>query len=487
MHSWRNPTMLLCLIVPIHLMDKLPLPYSKLRQQLELGLLTCEQLVRIYLDRIRKYNSIYNAFLEVYEEEALAKAKEVDDKFKAGNAGKLAGLVVGIKDLLCYENHHSSAGSKILKGFRSTFSATVVQRLIDQDAIIIGRQNCDEFGMGSTNENSAYGPVLNFKDVNKVSGGSSGGSAVAVQADFCQVSLGTDTGGSIRMPAAFCGISGLKPTYGKVSRWGLIAYASSFDSIGPMAKNVEDLELVLQVIAGEDGQDSTLLNQQISYNKNKKLAYIKEVVEHESIQSEIRDAFFEQVKKLEDLGYQIEAVNFPYLEQLLPTYYVLTTAESSSNLSRFDGVKFGHRTANPKDLMDMYKKTRMEGFGEEVKRRIMLGTFVLSADYYDAYYTKAQKVRRLIKDHTDEILQSHDFIISPTTSSTAYRFGEKTLDPIQMYLGDLFTVQANVTGLPALSIPMGEDLEGMPMGFQIMGKAFDEDSILDLGKILMNE
>lgn len=468
-------------------MDKFPLPYSEIRKQLDAGKTTCVEIVNEYLTRIKTFNPVYNAFLEVYENESIALAKQIDHKLNTGKAGKLAGMVVGIKDLLCFENHHSYAGSKILDSFKSTFNATVVQRLLDEDAIIIGRQNCDEFGMGSTNENSAFGPVLNFKDKNKVSGGSSGGSAVAVQADFCQVSLGTDTGGSVRMPASFCGIAGIKPTYGKVSRWGLIAYASSFDTIGPMAKNVEDLALVLDVIAGEDGQDSTLFEQEVKYPRSNKIAYIKEVVEHKSLQKEIRDAFFLQIEKLKRLGYVVEAVDFPYLEQLLPTYYVLTTAEASSNLSRFDGVKYGYRTDQSKDLMDMYKKSRAEGFGEEVKRRIMIGTFVLSADYYDAFYTKAQKVRRLIKDFTDEMLKSYDFVISPTTSTTAYTIGEKTLDPIQMYLGDLFTVQANVTGLPALSIPMGEDSNQMPMGFQIMGKAFDEESIIDLGKKLVND
>jgi len=468
-------------------MDKFPKPYAEIRKQLDAGKLTCVEIVNGYLDRIKAFNADYNAFLEVYDKEAIELAKQIDIKLSKGIAGKLAGLVVGIKDLLCYENHHSSAGSKILDSFKSTFNATVVQRLLDEDAIIIGRQNCDEFGMGSTNENSAFGPVLNFKDKNKVSGGSSGGSAVAVQADLCQVSLGTDTGGSVRMPASFCGISGLKPTYGKVSRWGLIAYASSFDTIGPMAKNVEDIALVLGVIAGEDGQDSTLFEKKVKYTRTNKIAYIKEVVEHKSLQKEIREAFFLQIEKLKQMGYEVEAVDFPYLEQLLPTYYVLTTAEASSNLSRFDGVKFGYRTSHPKDLMEMYKKSRAEGFGEEVKRRIMIGTFVLSADYYDAFYTKAQKVRRLIKDFTDEMLNSYDFVISPTTSTTAYSIGEKTLDPIQMFLGDLFTVQANVTGLPALSIPMGEDASQMPMGFQIMGKAFDEESILNLGKNLVND
>jgi aspartyl-tRNA(Asn)/glutamyl-tRNA(Gln) amidotransferase subunit A len=410
---------------------------------------------------------------------------EIDQKIAAGQAGALAGLVVGIKDLLCYESHGSQAGSQILDGFTSTFSATAVQRLLDADAIIIGRQNCDEFGMGSTNENSSFGPVLNHANRAHVAGGSSGGSAVAVQAGMCQVSLGTDTGGSIRMPASFCGIMGLKPTYGRVSRWGLIAYASSFDSIGPMAHHLEDLDLVLACIEGQDGYDSTLTEApELAYQPKKRVAYIKEIVEHPSLQPEIRDAFIAQVNRLQLAGIEVVGVDFPYIDQMLPTYYVLTTAEASSNLARFDGVKFGHRTENPKDLMDMYKKTRDEGFGEEVKRRIMLGTFVLSADYYDAYYTKAQQVRRLIQERTLAILADVDYIISPTTSTTAYVLGEKTVDPLQMYLGDLFTVQANVTGLPALSIPMGTAINQLPMGFQFMGRAFDEAGLLNIAKLI---
>lgn len=463
-------------------------PYAKIREKLLAGELSVSAIVAGHLQQIHTHNTSLNAFLEVYEEEAMIRAAQVDAKLKAGTAGKLAGLVVGIKDLLCYEGHHSYAGSKILDSFKSTFSATAVQRLLDEDAIIIGRQNCDEFGMGSTNENSAYGPVLNFVNPTYVAGGSSGGSAVAVQAGMCQVSLGTDTGGSIRMPAAFCGVIGLKPTYGLVSRWGLIAYASSFDTIGPIANYVSDARLVLDIIKGEDGQDSTLCSSPNSAKiDNKRIAYIKEVVEHPSLQPDIKAAFEVQVNKLKSLGYTVDAVDFPYIDQLLPTYYVLTTAESSSNLARFDGVKYGHRTANPVDLMQLYKRTRQEGFGAEVQRRIMLGTFVLSADYYDAYYTKAQKVRRLIQDKTLSILADYDFIISPTTSSTAYRLGEKTLDPIQMYLGDLFTVQANVAGIPGLSIPMGSDTAGLPMGFQLMTSPFQEAKMLDLGELLSKD
>jgi len=460
-------------------------PYVKIREKLLAGELSVSSVVTGHLNQIQAHNKALNAFLEVYEDDAMAQAALVDAKLKAGTAGKLAGLVVGIKDLLCYEGHHSYAGSKILESFKSSFSATAVKRLLDEDAIIIGRQNCDEFGMGSTNENSAYGAALNYANQAHVAGGSSGGSAVAVQAGMCQVSLGTDTGGSIRMPAAFCGVIGLKPTYGLVSRWGLIAYASSFDTIGPIANFVSDARLVLEVIKGDDGQDSTLSSSVPEAQKDKKrIAYIKEVVEHPSLQSQIKAAFEVQVENLKGLGYTVEAVDFPYIDQLLPTYYVLTTAESSSNLARFDGVKFGHRTANPVDLMQLYKRTRQEGFGEEVQRRIMLGTFVLSADYYDAYYTKAQKVRRLIQEKTLSILADYDFIISPTTSSTAYPVGEKTQDPIQMYLGDLFTVQANVAGVPGLSIPMGSDSTGLPMGFQLMTNPFQEDKMLDLGEKL---
>jgi aspartyl-tRNA(Asn)/glutamyl-tRNA(Gln) amidotransferase subunit A len=302
---------------------------------------------------------------------------------------------------------------------------------------------------------------------------------------MCHLSLGTDTGGSIRMPASFCGISGLKPTYGLVSRWGLIAYASSFDSIGPMCHHPADLKLVMDVIAGPDEFDSTVISlDKKEFIPQKRLAYIKEIVEHSSLQTEIKDQFFLKVAQLKQKGFVVESVDFAYINQMLPTYYILTTAEASSNLSRFDGVKFGQRTQSPRDLMDLYKKTRNEGFGEEVKRRIMLGTFVLSANYYDAYYTKAQKVRRLIKERTDAILKDFDFIISPTTSSTAYRLGEKTLDPLQMYLGDLFTVQANVTGLPAITVPAGQDLHGLSIGFQAMGPAYSEDELVDFTSYL---
>jgi aspartyl-tRNA(Asn)/glutamyl-tRNA(Gln) amidotransferase subunit A len=453
------------------------------------GKITCRQLVEFYLKNIEEKNAKLNAFLSVYSDESLQKADEIDTKIKNNTAGKLAGMVLGIKDLLCYKDHISQAGSKILNGFESQFNATAVQRVLDEDAIIIGRQNCDEFGMGSTNENSAFGPCLNEIGENRVAGGSSGGSAVAVQADMCLASLGTDTGGSVRMPAGFCGLVGLKPTYSRVSRWGLIAYASSFDCIGPITKSVEDAAILLEVIAGKDEQDSTVSNLPVekysalnTEKKKLKIGYLKDAVESDGLQVEVRAATLAKLEFLKSQGHEVEAVDFPLIKSFLPTYYILTTAEASSNLNRFDGVKFGHRSSEATDLMSLYKKTRFEGFGKETKKRIMLGTFVLSANYYDAYYTKAQKVRRLIKEFTDNLLETYDFIVCPTTPTTAYKLGEKTADPIQMYLGDLFTVQANVVGLPAISIPNGLDNEGLPIGFQIMAGAFKEADLLNFAK-----
>ncbi|MEA5139347.1 Asp-tRNA(Asn)/Glu-tRNA(Gln) amidotransferase subunit GatA [Arcicella rigui] len=462
--------------------------YSTLKDiqtDLYAGSLTCRQLVEFYLRNIEEKNKTLNAFLSVFDEEALAKADEIDAKIKAGTAKKLAGMVLGIKDLLCYKDHVSQAGSKILNGFESQFTATAVQRVIDEDAIIIGRQNCDEFGMGSTNENSAFGPCLNAVGENRVAGGSSGGSAVAVQADMCLASLGTDTGGSVRMPAGFCGLVGLKPTYTRVSRWGLIAYASSFDCIGPITKSVSDAAILLEVIAGKDENDSTVSRKEVpsysnyqSEKKTFKIGYLKEAVESEGLQAEVKAATLAKLELLKAQGHQVEAVDFPLIKYFLPTYYTLTTAEASSNLSRFDGVRYGHRSAEATDLMSLYKKSRFEGFGKEVRKRIMLGTFVLSASYYDAYYTKAQKARRLIKEYTDNLLSEYDFLVCPTTPTTAYKLGEKTSDPLQMYLGDLFTVQANVVGLPAISVPNGLDNDGMPIGFQVMAGAFEEASLL---------
>jgi aspartyl-tRNA(Asn)/glutamyl-tRNA(Gln) amidotransferase subunit A len=366
-----------------------------------------------------------------------------------------------------------------------------VQRLLNEDAIVIGRQNCDEFAMGSSNENSAFGPTRNAADPSRVPGGSSGASAVAVQAGMCLASLGSDTGGSVRQPAAFCGVVGLKPTYGRVSRWGLIAYGSSFDCIGPIANCVEDVALLLEIMAGADDFDSTVSTQAVAHysqllntpqSHSLKIGYLREGVENEAVQLEIRNQTRALLDQLAAQGHQVEAVDFELLPYLLPTYYILTTAEASSNLSRYDGVRYGYRSKNSTDLVSLYKKTRSEGFGNEVKRRILLGTFVLSASYYDAYYTKAQRVRRLIKQQTDRLFEQYDFLVMPTTPTTAFAIGEKSTDPLQMYLADIFTVQANVVGYPALSIPNGVDNQGLPIGFQIMGRPFEEENLLNIGK-----
>ena len=438
-----------------------------------------------YLRNIAEKNGLLNAFVAVYADEARQLALGIDKKIANKTAGRLAGMVLGIKDVLCYENHGLQAGSQILNGFVSQFTATAVQRVLAEDAIIIGRQNCDEFAMGSSNENSSFGPTRNAADVSRVPGGSSGGSAVAVQADMCLASLGSDTGGSVRQPAAFCGVFGLKPTYGRVSRWGLVAYGSSFDCIGPITKSVEDAALLLEIMAGADEFDSTVSSQVVpKYSEllaNKEplcVGFLREGVESEGVQTEVRTQTQAMLDGLSAAGHRVEVVDFELLSALLPTYYILTTAEASSNLSRYDGVRYGLRSKNSHDLETMYKKTRSEGFGNEVKRRILLGTFVLSASYYDAYYTKAQKVRRLIKNETDKLFEKYDFLVMPTTPTTAFAIGEKSEDSLQMYLADIFTVQANVVGYPAISIPNGNDAQGLPIGFQIMGQPFKEAELL---------
>ncbi|PLK44769.1 Asp-tRNA(Asn)/Glu-tRNA(Gln) amidotransferase subunit GatA [Emticicia sp. TH156] len=455
---------------------------------------SCVALVKYYLERIEE-NKNLNVFLEVYADEALKKATEVDEKIKNNTAGRLAGMVIGIKDVLAHQDHGLQAASRILDGFESQFTATAVQRVIDEDVIIIGRQNCDEFAMGSSNENSAFGPVRNYADPTRVPGGSSGASAVAVQADMCLASLGSDTGGSVRQPAAFCGVIGVKPTYSRVSRWGLIAYASSFDCVGPITRDVNDAALLLEIIAGADEYDSTVssrpvpaFTKQLSPKKHYRIAYMREALESEGLDEDVKQRTFETINWLKDQGHVVEAVDYPLLKYLLPTYYILTTAEASSNLSRFDGVKYGFRAGSKIDnLESLYKKTRAAGFGAEVRKRIILGTFVLSADYYDAYYTKAQRVRRLIKESTDKILSAYDFLISPTTPTPPFKIGEKSEDQLQMFLADIFTVQANVIGNPCVSIPNGQSSDGLPIGIQVLGKNFEESEMLAFAKFLQQQ
>ncbi len=465
---------------------------SEVQADLFAGNTTCVELTKSYITRIDE-NKKLNAFLEVFEQTALEKAKQVDEKIKSKTAGKLAGLVIGLKDNICYKGHAVSASSKILEKFESLYNATVVERLLAEDAIIIGRLNCDEFAMGSSNENSAFGNVLNPHNIEYVPGGSSGGSAAAVAADLCLATLGTDTGGSIRQPASFCGVVGVKPTYGRVSRYGAIAYASSFDQIGPLTKNIDDAALIMEVIAGKDEYDSTASSKLVpSYTKEIKtaetkkyrIAYLKDCVEANGLDSEIKTHIYQIIEKLKSQGHTVEAVDFPYLDYLVPTYYVLTTAEASSNLARFDGINFGYRSPNATDLESTYKKSRTEGFGAEVKRRIMLGTFVLSAGYYDAYYSKAQRVRRLLQNKVNEIFADYDFILSPTTPGTAFKFGQKGADPIAMYLEDIFTVLANITGHPAISVPAGKHSNGMPFGVQVTAKAFAETELFSFSKTI---
>ncbi|MBL7892014.1 MAG: Asp-tRNA(Asn)/Glu-tRNA(Gln) amidotransferase subunit GatA [Bacteroidia bacterium] len=471
--------------------------YSSLTQiqtDIASGKLSVKQLVEGYLGRIDQ-NKNLNVFLEVFAQEALQKAIEVDNKLKSGKAGKLAGMVIGLKDNLCYKDHKVSASSKILEGFTSLYSATVVERLLKEDAIIIGRCNCDEFAMGSSNENSAFGNVLNPLDHTRVPGGSSGGAAAAVAADLCLATLGTDTGGSIRQPASLCGVVGLKPTYGRVSRYGAVAYASSFDQIGPITKNIEDAALIMEVMSGMDEYDSTLSTKPVPvYSKELrqdvskiKVAYLKDCLEKDGLDPEIKKRTTEIIDKLKKAGHSVEPVEFPFLDYLVPVYYVLTTAEASSNLARYQGLNYGYRSKNATDMDSTFRKSRSEGFGKEVQRRIMLGTFVLSAGYYDAYYSKGQKVRRFLQNKTQEILNTCDFILLPATPGTAFKFGENTADPIKMYLEDIFTVQANITGMPAISLPMGKHSNGLPFGLQLIGRKFEESKMFAFSNYLLNK
>ncbi|MEO1214811.1 MAG: Asp-tRNA(Asn)/Glu-tRNA(Gln) amidotransferase subunit GatA [Bacteroidota bacterium] len=466
---------------------------SEIQQEIATGSLSCKELVDVYLGRIEAQKSL-NIFVEVFEEEARRKAIAIDQKIAEGNAGRLAGLVLGIKDVLCYKGHTLTASSRILEDFESLFTATAVQKLLDEDAIIIGRQSCDEFAMGSSNENSCYGPVRNPWSPDSVPGGSSGASAAAVAAGLCHASLGSDTGGSVRQPAGLCGVVGAKPTYGRVSRWGLIAYASSFDQIGPITNSVEDAALILEIMAGNDPQDNTSSSKEVpayaaqsmqSTDKKYKIGYLKQALESDGLDPEIKKRKLELIASWEKEGHELIEIEFPLLEYLVPCYYILTTAEASSNLSRYDGIRYGHRSQDSEKLEDLYRKSRSEGFGEEVQRRILLGTFVLSAGYYDAYYTQAMKVRRLIREKTEEIFTQCDFLFSPTSPSTAFKIGEKIDDPIEMFLADIFTVHANLAGMPAISLPLGIHSNKKPFGLQLMANSFKEAELLQFANACM--
>ncbi len=464
---------------------------NEIKRKIAIGELTVEKLVKGYLKNIA-LNAHLNAFNEVYEAEALLSAKNVDARIKEGTAGKLAGMVIAIKDNICYKDHQVNASSKILKDFTSVYSSTVVERLLAEDAVIIGRCNCDEFAMGASNESSFFGPVKNYADETRVSGGSSGGSAVAVQADMCHAAIGTDTGGSVRQPASFCGMIGLKPTYGRISRHGIIAYASSFDQVGPITRSVEDAALLLEVMAGTDDYDSTMADVEVpsfteKTNKpaTKKIAYLQEALSSPGVDNDVKDVLVKAIDKLRADGHTVKPIAFEYLDYLVPTYYILAMAEASSNLSRYDGVHYGYRSPAATDLISTYKRSRSEGFGKEVKRRIMMGTFVLSAGYYDAYYAKAQKVRHLIREKTEAILQEYDFILVPTAPEPAFPIGREETDPVITYLSDIFTVQASLTGVPAISLPAGNNNKGLPLGLQLLTKHFGEKELLNFSEYFL--
>jgi len=464
--------------------------YTDKLDQLKLGKFTLKDNVKYFLDKIEAKKNL-NAYNHVFDE-AIQNAELVEAKIKNGSAGKLAGMVIAIKDVLALQDKPLTCSSKILENFKSLYTATAVQKLVDEDAVIIGKTNCDEFAMGSSNENSFFGAVKNPVNLEYVPGGSSGGSAVAVAAGLCDIALGTDTGGSIRQPASFCGVYGLKPSYGRVSRYGLNAFASSFDSIGAFGTNVDDIALVHEVISGFDEKDSTSENIEIpnytkfSQNTNKFKIGIPREYFGEGLNQEIKESIDQQISSLKEQGHEIVEISLPQTEYAIATYYILTTAEASSNLARFDGARYGFRTNDKVNLKQMYTKSRSEGFGKEVKRRIMLGTYVLSAGYYDAYYKKAQQVRRLIQEDFKNAFNEVDIILAPTTPTTAFEIGEKTDDPLQMYLGDIYTTSANLAGITGINIPIGLDRNGLPIGMQLMANQFEEDKLLSFVKRIEN-
>ena len=435
-------------------------------------------------------NKHLNCYLEVFEQQALERAAKLDSQ---PISGRLHGVVVGIKDNICYKGRRASASSKILENFISLYSATAVERLEQEGAIIIGRLNCDEFGMGSSNENSAFGPVLNPNDNTRVAGGSSGGSAAAVKAGLCMAALGSDTGGSVRLPADFCGVIGYKPSYGRVSRYGLMAYGSSFDQIGVLSNTIEDTAAILETVAGPDEFDSTSLQVKMEPvelgNDNKyRIAYFPEWIEHESIDPEISAQLKDYIHMLENNGHDVTPVSFSLTDFIVPTYYILTTAEASSNLARYDGARFGYQSQkNSDNLYSFYQQNRTEGFGKEVKRRIMLGTFVLSTGYYDAYFTKAQQVRQQLKEQTNLIFRDYDFILAPNAPGIAYKLGEKNKDPLAMYMGDIFTVFANLTGVPSISLPVFKHSSNLPFGLQLLSSYRNEVYLLLFSHQLMQQ
>ncbi len=450
--------------------------------------ISAQELVNAHYARIEKVDSTLGAYNSLCKEQALETAKNVDEKIAKGEPlPPLAGIPLALKDNINLKDTKTTASSKILENFVSPYDATVSTKLKENLIPILGKVNLDEFAMGSSTENSAFKITRNPWDTNKVPGGSSGGSAAAVAGYEATLALGSDTGGSIRLPASFCGIVGMKPTYGRVSRYGLIAFASSLDQIGPFARNVEDTALLLEAISGHDHHDSTSLDIPVpafskALNKDikgSKVGVIKELLA-EGVSPDVKNAVENAIKMYKELGAEIVEISLPLLEYSIGVYYILATAEASSNLARFDGVKYGHRTKEPKNLLEMYTKTRAEGFGDEVKRRIMLGTYALSAGYYDAYYKKAQQLRRLIKEDFDRAFEKVDILVSPTCPNTAFEIGSKIEDPLSMYLTDIGTISANLAGIPGMSLPCGYDSAGMPIGLQILAPALQEEKLFNM-------
>ncbi|MDF1529414.1 MAG: Asp-tRNA(Asn)/Glu-tRNA(Gln) amidotransferase subunit GatA [Sedimenticola sp.] len=466
---------------------------SELALGLRVGDFTSVELTRSYLDRVSKFNNELNSYITVCEESALQSAEIADRRIRAGEAETLLGIPIAHKDIFCTEGVKTSCGSKMLDNFIAPYDAHVVSLFNQSGAVMLGKTNMDEFAMGSSNENSYYGPVHNPWKLEAVPGGSSGGSASAVAAGLCVAATGTDTGGSIRQPAAFCGITGLKPTYGRVSRYGMIAFASSLDQGGPMTRTAEDAAAMLQVMAGFDPRDSTSADQPVPdymAGLGNDLSGLRIGVPKEylgggldaDIEASIQLALAEYTR----MGAELVEISLPNTQLGVPTYYVVAPAECSSNLSRFDGVRYGYRCSDPKDLEDLYKRSRGEGFGPEVKRRIMIGTYALSAGYYDAYYLKAQKIRHLISDDFREAFKKVDVIMGPTAPSTAFGIGEKSDDPVTMYLSDIYTIAVNLAGLPGMSIPV-KPVGGMPVGLQLIGNYFEEAKLLNVAHRLQQE
>lgn len=467
-------------------MGILDLTALELGRKIKAKEISVKEATQAVLKQIRAVEPTVHGYVSYDEESALKRAEEVQEKIDEGTlTGPLAGVPMAVKDNICTKGYATTCASKILENFVPTYAAQAVENLIDAGAVIIGKTNMDEFAMGSTTETSAFGPTKNPWNEEHVPGGSSGGSAAAVAAGECFMALGSDTGGSIRQPASFCGITGMKPTYGTISRYGLIAYGSSLDQIGPMAKDVSDCAALLEAVASYDKKDSTSIEREeydftqalVDDVKGMKIGIPKDYF-GEGLDQEVREAVLKAAKTLEQKGAIIEEFDLGLVEYAIPAYYVIAAAEASSNLSRFDGIKYGYRAKGTEGLHDMYKKTRSEGFGPEVKRRIMLGSFVLSSGYYDAYYLKALRTKALIKQEFDKAFASYDLILGPAAPTTAPKLGESLSDPIKMYLGDIYTISANLAGLPGISVPCGKDSKGLPIGLQLLGDCFQEKKLI---------